>query len=189
MSDWKLYMVLVGANVPGRYIEQHDIFFGIGQSIEEMIPAIREFWPVSTSLHIDGWREVNFVDGHKITVIEKNESQTLPASSSHLFFLNLGGYKPDEFEEFHYKLLCVGPDKNAASLKAKQTAFFKHTGFKGATSHIDERFGIDVDDIFIVKDILSPDLKERFSISIIPGSDEEDEFHLGYIRFPAQNKV
>lgn len=186
MSDWKLYMVLVGANVPGRYIEQHDIFFGIGRSIDDLIPAIRLFWPGSTQLHIDGWREVNFADGYRISVVEKKESQAAQPPALHLFFLNLGGYKRDEFEEFHYKLLCVGPDKNAAMLKAKQTTFFKHTGFKGATAHIDEKFGIDVDNLYIVQDILSDELKKRFSISIEPDADGEDTLNLGYIRLPSQ---
>ena len=48
-----------------------------------------------------------------------------------------------------------------ATKKAKATSFYKHYGFKGATSHIDDKFGIDVDDIFNVADILSAELKEK----------------------------
>lgn len=67
--------------------------------------------------------------------------------------------------------------------KAKATSFYKHYGFKGATSHIDDKFGIDVDDIFNVADILSPVLKEKFALRISETeTDFEDELHIGYLK-------
>ncbi len=92
------------------------------------------------------------VNGYQITVVAKNDA----AEQQHLklFFLNLGGYKPGEFEEPHYKLLIIAADMAGAVKQAKQTAFYKHTGFAGATSHIDDRYGVDVDDAFQVHDFL-----------------------------------
>src|ERR1700741_2084920 len=96
----KLYMLLIGCSPPGRNIEQHDVFFGIGGSINELIPAIQQFWPGIIKMHFDAWREIAVVDGHRIEIVEKKNRQT--AGTVKLFFLNLGGYKPGEFEEFHY---------------------------------------------------------------------------------------
>ena len=39
-----------------------------------------------------------------------------------LFFINLGGYKPGDFEEYHYKTLTVAQSMAQAVKAAKQTA-------------------------------------------------------------------
>ena len=83
-----------------------------------------------------------------------------------LFFINLGGYKENEFEEYHYKILTVAENLSTASKKAKATTFYKHYGFRGATSHIDDKYGIDVDDIYNVADILSEHYTENYSLKI-----------------------
>ena len=44
-------------------------------------------------------------------------------------------------------MLSVGADKAAAIMQAKKTAFYKHTGFVGAPSHVDDKYGVDVDDL------------------------------------------
>jgi len=58
MSELKLFMVLLGCKPEGRHIEQHDIFFGIGYNLKELVPAMKEYWP-GGRIHIDAWREVN----------------------------------------------------------------------------------------------------------------------------------
>lgn len=68
--------------------------------------------------------------------------------------------------------------------QSKQTAFFRHTGFKGATAHIDDKYGVDVDNIYTLKDILPAHLKEQFDIVLEqaqPGCIE-DTIQLGYFR-------
>ena len=95
-------------------------------------------------------------------VVLKNESKQ--NSPFKLFFINLGGYKQNEFEEFHYKMIIAAADKAEAVNISKQTAFFKHTGFKGATAHIDDKFGVDVDDVYEITDILPAGAKEKYSI-------------------------
>ena len=177
----KLYMLLIGASPPERNIEQHDVFFGISDSINDLIPGILAFWPGDNKLHFDAWREVTSVNGYKVEVVLKNENKQ--DSVFKLFFINLGGYKQNEFEEFHYKMVIVAADKSEAINLSKKTAFFRHTGFKGATSHIDDKFGIDVDDIFEITEILPADTKEKYSLLITPsGSLAEDEIHLGYFK-------
>ena len=97
-------MLLLGCKPPGRNTEQHDIFFGMAHSLKELIPSIFEAWPAANKkIHIDAWREVNFVDGYAVKVYEKNQPNTHAAElKAKLFFINLGGYKENEFEEFHF---------------------------------------------------------------------------------------
>lgn len=171
---------MLGCTPEGRYTEQHDIFFGIGNSLKELIPQMDAFWPEAKGkFHIDAWREVTAIDNFSITIGPKKTTE----NSEKLFFINLGGYKENEFEEYHYKVLAVGNSMAEASKKAKSNAFFKHFTFKGATSHIDDKYGIDVDDIFNVKEILSSTFTEQFEIKIIPTKDsKEDKLHIGYLK-------
>jgi len=177
----KLHMIMIGCRPKGRFTEQHDIFFGIGNSLSDLVPQMKAFWPEAKGkIHIDAWREVSVVDNHSIEIISKENAV---ANAAQLFFINLGGYKENEFEEYHYKILATGTSLAEATKKAKATSFYKHYGFKGATSHIDDKFGIDVDDIFNVADILSTVLKEKFALKISEAeTDFEDELHIGYLK-------
>lgn len=190
----RLFMLLIGCKPPGRNVEQHDVLFCIGESIRDIIPQVLAFWPEAKGkLHFDAWREVTKVDGYSVKVIEKkpgagssqaNGSETGQPENVQLFFLNLGGYKPGEFEEFHYKMIIAAADKGEAVKKARRVAFFQHTGFKGANAHIDERYGVDVDDFFAIPDILPPVTKGKYSLEITPAAPNqaEDVIHLGYFR-------
>ena len=176
-------MTLIGCKPAGRNTEQHDVFFGIGDSIKDVIPDVISFWP-GARLHFDAWREVNRIHGFSVKVIEGKV-----VSDTRLFFINLGGYKQNEFEEFHYKMIVVANDKGEAIMQAKRTAFFKHTGFQGASSHIDDKYGVDVDDIYAIADILPAALKDKYSVVVTPAGDlPEDEIHLGYFRLDAVDK-
>lgn len=176
-------MILLGCKPPGRNTEQHDIFFGIGENLAALKQEMIQAWPEANGkMHIDAWREVNIVDGFIITVMERREET--PAADLRLFFLNLGGYKPGDFEEYHYKMLVVAKDKGEAVQQAKQTAFYKHTGFEGAVSHIDDKYGVDVDDVFEIEDILPAAVKEKYRIGlqINTGLQTTDAFHIGYLK-------
>lgn len=182
----KLYMIMLGATPDGRLTEQHDIFFGIGTSLKELIPDMNAFWPEANGkIHIDCWREVTSVDGYSIEITSR---EAIIESSEKLFFLNLGGYKENEFEEYHYKLLSVSKNLSLASKKSKQTAFFKHFNFKnenskGGVAHIDDKYGIDIDDAFNVQDLLSDRYKEKYQLKISPSEGiEEDILHIGYVK-------
>lgn len=179
----KLFLILIGCRPPGRIIEQHDIFIGIGESMKDLIPAIKNSWPESKGkLHIDAWREVTTANGYKIKVLPDGEK--INSKEVKLFFINLGGYKKNEFEEFHYKMIIAAKDKGEAVKFSKETAFFRHTGFSGANSHIDDKYGIDVDDIFEITDILPDETKQKFQITVSRAEKHlpEDEIHLGYFK-------
>lgn len=179
----KLFLALLGSKAPARNVEQHDYFFGIATEIKALIPAMQAFWPeAGNTLHLDSWREVTHVDGYRIEVISKKLTDS--DSSHHLYFINLGGYISGVLAEQHYTLLTVAPDKGTAVQTAKQTVFFKkHTikGMKSANAHIDEKYGIDVDDIYDIEELLSPEDKAKFRIQITAQQEETpDEIILGY---------
>ncbi len=177
----KLFMALVGCRPPGRHTEQHDVFFGIAENIRELLPAISGFWPeVKNKFHLDAWREINYVDNFAVQVVEN--SNQIGKNTNRPFFLNLGGYKPGEFEEFHYKMLTVAMNKSDAIGRAKQTAFYRHTGFKTAPSHLDDQYGIDVDDMYEIKDILPALQRKTYGILLSPAKTAfaEDILRLGY---------
>ena len=180
----KLFMLLIGCTPEGRNIEQHDIFFGIGNSVKDLLPDVINFWPEAKGkLHLDAWREITNVNGFSVRVIPQQEIN----NPDKLFFINLGGYKQNEFEEFHYKMVVAANDKGEAIRKAKDTAFFKHTGFKGADSHIDDKYGVDVDDLFEIADILPAETKKQYSLLITQDTAAlpDDELHLGYFKLNA----
>lgn len=181
MKTTNLYMVLLGCTPKGRFTEQHDIFFGIGRSLQALVPEMKDFWPEAKGkIHIDAWQKVTCVDGFAIEIVSKEENSK---QEEQLFFLNLGGYKEGEFEEYHYKTLVIAKTKAEAIKKTKQTAFYKHCGFKGAASHIDDKYGVDVDDIYNIEDILSEKLKSKYCIKITKtNAYSKDEKHIGYLK-------
>jgi Domain of Unknown Function (DUF1543) len=181
MQTPKLFMLMLGCTPAGRNTEQHDMFFSVAETIKDLVPEIKAFWPEAKgNIHVDAWREVTQVNGYSITVVTKDAATE---AAEKLFFLNLGGYKPGEFDEFHYKMLAVAGDTAGAVKQAKQTAFYKHTGFKGAASHIDDKFGVDVDDLYKVEDILPEAVKQKYSLQVSKtNSMAEDEMHLGYFQ-------
>jgi hypothetical protein len=181
MDTPKLFMLLLGCKPAGRNTEQHDIFFGIGTSLKDLKPSIEAFWPEAEGrIHIDSWREVTAVDGFTISIEERTVNAVL--DSNKLFFLNLGGYKENDLEEYHYKMIVVAPEKGKAIDTAKQTAFYKHYGFPGAVSHIDDKYGIDVDDIYEIEDILPRAIKEMYRIRVLPKTGTEDQLKIGYLK-------
>lgn len=176
----KLFYILLGATPKGRHTEQHDVFFGIAEEIRDLVPAIKSFWPeAGGDIHIDGYQEVNYVQGHQVSIMNKTEVKHGPQ----LFFFNLGGYKPGVFQEFHQQHLCVANDMATAVKQAKQTDFYKTMGFKGAVSHIDDKYGVDVDDVFRVEDVLPADMRSKYSIVLRPVAEvAPNPIHVGYFK-------
>ena len=187
MTSDLLFMLLLGSKAPNRNVEQHDFYFGIASNLKELVPRIRAFWPeAGKSIHLDGWRQVRQVDGYSVHIEPRSDrAADLLEEGPKLFFINLGGYQTGKLEEQHYTVLGVFKDKADAIQNAKKTVFFREQsakGVKGANSHIDEKYGIDVDDVYRIEDILSADQKRQFTIRLTKEDTlEEDEIHLGYL--------
>ncbi|WDF70127.1 DUF1543 domain-containing protein [Sphingobacterium oryzagri] len=174
-----LYMVLLGCKPAGRYTEQHDLFFGIGEKINALKSDMVKFWPEAKGkLHIDAWRQVSVVDNFHVAV--EDRAHAAVENDYKLFFVNLGGYRGQDFEEYHYKQLVVARDMKEATKKAKTSAFFQ----EHISPHVDDKYGLDVDDIFTVEDALSPSAREKYRIVLRPVTDESaDEVNIGYVKF------
>ncbi len=183
MEELKLFMVLIGCRPTGRAIEQHDIFFGIATSMKELIPAMVAYWPEAKGkIHIDAWRQVRYVNGFEVSVSTKELAATKVSEAS-LYFINLGGYKPGDYEEYHYKMVVAGDTIADAITEAKKTAFFKHMGYKGARAHVDDKYGVDADDAYLVKDLLSAAVTDQYSILLSKtNSQAEDVLNIGYFK-------
>lgn len=177
----KLFYIILGATPKGRNIEQHDVFFGIAENLKDLVPDMKEFWKEAEGkIHIDCYQEVRFVDGFEVKVVEKTEN----ISEDQLYFINLGGYKKSYFEEFHEQHLMVGKSMGEVIKRVKETEFYKTMGFENAVSHIDDKHGVDIDEIFNVNDILPVKMKEKYSI-VLEKSDVEDQGNfvgLGYLK-------
>ncbi len=178
-------MLLLGCKPKGRNTEQHDIFFGVGSTLKDLIPSISAFWPEANGkIHIDAWRKVTAVDNNRVRLCKRDFGLDNRASQAlnKLFFINLGGYKKDQFDEFHYKMLVVAKNKSEAIDKAKETSFYKHVGYSGAPSHVDDKYGIDVDDAYDIEDLLSEEIKNDYKLVINDNVHADpDEIHLGYL--------
>jgi hypothetical protein len=177
----KLFMVLLGANPKGRIVEQHDYFFGIAANLKDLVPAIQASWPeAGKTIHVDGWREINFVENNHIKVRLKRQGKK---SAKRLFFINLGGYQKGDLKETHHIMLTIQDDRLPAIKESMKTLFYKSNSIKGAHAHIDEKFGVDVDDVYRIEDVLSRDFKDKYHITITPVNEiTEDEIHLGYFK-------
>jgi hypothetical protein len=122
--------------------------------------------------------------GYRIKVLpRREEDDSANERKQQLFFINLGGYQKKVFGEQHYVLLSIREGKAAALKAAKETPFFQVNQTEGASSHIDDKYGIDVDDLYEVDEILSSQQRAKYKIAIIPYTGSgEDEMHLGYLK-------
>lgn len=188
-----LFMVQLGGRPRGWLIEQHDIFFGVANQVSELIADINNHWPeVKNKWHIDSYRAISKVDNYSIKLIESNSTNSEVDSSNDLklFFINLGGYQQGSFEEFHHKLLIVAVTQADAIRQAKQSQFYKQFTYKdkdspfNAASHIDDKFEVDIDDMYNVNDLIS-----NVQILIEPidndsralANTDDDKEYVGYL--------
>ena len=175
-----LFMVLLGCKPEGRNTEQHDVFFGIGSSLADLKPAMQKFWP-GVKLHIDAWAQIDYVDYSAIIVLEAEEKQP-DIYTENLFFINLGGYKPGEFEEYHKKILFCGQDIAEAINYAKVTPFYVagQSLETGSRSHIDDKF--EVDEVIAVNDLLQDKRYKVYGANVM-SVQKELTMNIGYLSF------
>ena len=102
---------------------------------------------------------------------------------------------PNQFEEFHYKTLVIANTVGKATAQVKKSHFYRDYTFDNAnpalsgiaTSHVDDKHQLDVDDIHVV-DALLPDgwgLKIEALDEHQQSTLQEDTLHIGYISLKA----
>ena len=203
----KLFMLKIGARPQGRLIEQHDVMFVIANSLSETIESVNQHWPaVKNNWHLDAWREVKRVGDYQILLskdnaladniladkrVDKKLDKKLDSQGKQLYFVNLGGYLPGQFEEFHYKTLVVAETLGKATAQVKKTAFYQDYTFDNvdtaksgvATSHVDDKQQLDLDDIHCVADLLPRDVALTIQPLTEPEKNQlpDDALHIGYL--------
>lgn len=193
-----LFMVQLGGRPKGRLIEQHDIFFGVANQVSELIDDINNHWPeVNNKWHIDSYRAITKVGNHTVKLIE-SDNQAANDNVLKLFFINLGGYQRGSFEEFHHKLLIVAATQAEAIKQAKQSEFYQQFTYKdkdtpfNAASHIDDKFEVDIDDIYNVNDLVSNIqilIEPRIHNSHELANADEDKEYVGYLSIKNLRKL
>lgn len=73
----------------------------------------------------------------------------------------------NQFSEFHCKRLAIAKDKKRSNYISQEYKFYNDFNLppKGL-SHIDNSYGVDIDDIHIISDILDTDFKDNYSFYI-----------------------
>ena len=193
-----LFMVQLGGRPKGRLIEQHDILFGVANQVSELIDDINNHWPeVNNKWHIDSYRAITKVGNHTVKLIE-SDNQAANDNVLKLFFINLGGYQQGSFEEFHHKLLIVAATQAEAIKQAKQSEFYQQFTYKdkdtpfNAASHIDDKFEVDIDDIYNVNDLVSNIqilIEPRIHNSHELANADEDKEYVGYLSIKNLRKL
>ncbi|MGL5252278.1 MAG: DUF1543 domain-containing protein [Moraxella sp.] len=190
----KLIMAKIGARPKGRLIEQHDVVFGVVNGLSDMVALVDQAWSeVKGKWHIDAWREVQRVGDYRIGIAPPSErvDTTEHTQQPQLYFVNLGGYLPNQFEEFHYKTLVVAESMAKATAAVKTSDFYRDYCFENddsrisgaATSHVDDKHLLDIDDLHCVAALLA----DTAALQITPltpaeqQSMPEDFLHIGYL--------
>jgi Domain of Unknown Function (DUF1543) len=192
-NELVLFSILLGCKPKGRNIEQHDIFFGVAKHLSDLTNDIKVFWykaiihELSSALkkvlpgldseamnkellktlsrrdkvHIDAWTKVQYVDGYKVSIVPKTTAHAVVEQK--LYFINLGGYKENEFEEYHKKLFVVATRVSEALEKVRSHSFMKEyspecLGPAGG-AHLDDQYkiGFEADDVVCVSEAIGND--------------------------------
>lgn len=213
-----LYCILLGCTPKGRNTEQHDVMFAVASSIEELYAEMKLFWyrPLVNDIartlkksipgldaqaladellqkwshrdkvHIDAWMKVEYAGGYKINIQEK--AAALAQQAPNLYFVNLGGYKEAEFEEFHKKVFVVATGVPDIMAQLRNHDFMNEytpevLGTK-AKAHLDDKHKIefDNDNIICISDVIA-----GYSIALQKtDAIGENETMIGYV--PLQYK-
>ena len=130
--DKKLFLVVLGGRTSSSHIELHDVRWVIGEGIQDTFPQLRKEWfGLAQGLHIDSYLEIRFVDGYQV-LIEKTKFIKSTSSAKTflskgfsgqnlLWFVNLGGYDPNQMNELHeFGLVVAKTAKEASDLARKR---------------------------------------------------------------------
>ena len=110
----QLFLVVLGGRVDGAQVEVHDVRFVAGETLEATLPELRRQWfGRRRGLHIDSVMEVRQVGGFAVRL-----RQQTPSGALRLWFVNVGGYRPQRLAEEHAYGLVVAASAAAAKRQA-----------------------------------------------------------------------
>jgi hypothetical protein len=109
-----LHLVVLGGRVDGAHIELHDVRFVVGATLEDTLPELRRQWfGRRRGLHIDSALVVRQVGAYAVEL--RREPFHGP---QRLWFVNVGGYRPERLAEEHAFGLVVAPTAAGAKRQA-----------------------------------------------------------------------
>ena len=122
-----LYLVVLGGRTEKANIEMHDVRWVVGSKIEDTYETLRNDWfGSSKGLHIDSYKRIQYIDGHKINLInfekdkiEKKQLVNKNKAKKNLWFVNIGGYSTTSMQEKHEFGLVIASNKLEAKTIAK----------------------------------------------------------------------
>ncbi len=115
-----LFAVYLGGRAPGCRTELHDVAFAVGDTIEDCHGQLLDGWFGSPDgLHVDSWVKFGCVDGHWVSLVPQGAAPPPVEGAPKLFFVNMGGYQPERFMEFHAGYFLVGANKGEVKVRAR----------------------------------------------------------------------
>lgn len=135
----QLFMVYLGGRAGQCHIEVHDVRFVVGDKIEDTYPQlIHQWYGHKNNLHLDSYHQVETVPGadgrtYQVRLVQAEAgtaketeqepgpcaTRTNSAPRMKLYFVNLGGYQPDQMAEQHAFGLFACRTANEAKQMAK----------------------------------------------------------------------
>ena len=105
-----LFIVVLGGKVKGSHIEQHDVRWVVGNTIEDTFDQLREGWfGEKKGLHIDSYIKVKNIDGYKVIIKSEDLSLNFKETKKDksLWLINSGYYSQYSMYEKHKLFLVV----------------------------------------------------------------------------------
>ena len=156
---------MLGGKHPSAHIEVHDVVFAVGDSLSDLYTQLKQQWfGAAKGLHIDAWMAIDGIEQYQVRL-----SSAQPAPDSlRLYFINLGGYVPDEFGEAHRYVLMLAASKQQARAKAR-----KHALKTWQQPHVDAV--LDVDDCILIDQV------DGHFVHLVEGSHQGVKFENCYL--------
>lgn len=162
MKDLKLFVAFLGGKQGDDKIESHNLFFGVAETFESLLPAIKKSWKGVKKLHVDSWMPIEQVDGHEVKIIRnENQEQRTSEEFPKLLLVNIGFYKRAELGEQHKLFITLLKDASESLHQKlmKDPDFAKgQSGTEPGRSHVDDNHNLslvtdyETDDIIVVSD-------------------------------------
>lgn len=160
MADLKLFVAYLGGKQGDDKLESHNLFFGVAETFEALLPAIKKSWKGVKKLHVDSWMQIEQVDGHEVKVTRNEHTENYSASEfPKLLLVNIGFYKRAELGEQHKIFITLLKDASESLHQKlmKDPDFAKgQSGTEPDRSHIDDKHDLgfvpdlEADDIIVI---------------------------------------
>tara|TARA_Y100001968_G_scaffold217938_1_gene200519 strand:+ start:1034 stop:1597 length:564 start_codon:yes stop_codon:yes gene_type:complete len=119
-----LFLVVLGGRTKQSHIELHDVRWVVAENIEDTFEQLKlEWFGDKKGLHIDSYMKIKYIDGYKLNIKNKNDKNKIVLNSikkNYLWFINIGGYDPNDLLEKHKFGIVIASTANEAKIKAKE---------------------------------------------------------------------